>query len=85
MTAQVAAITRLAESHIAQLSAATDASRSLVRNSNDTKHSNVGKGSLNKKMASNANTKFDKVLEGNAVAAQLGTLMLRKGLDQRLT
>jgi len=81
LTKEVAAITQLAETHIAQLSAATDASRSLVRNSNDTKHSNVGKGSLNKKMASNANTKFDKVLEGNAVAAQLGTLMLRKGLD----
>lgn len=42
-TKQVAAMTRLTELSVAELDAATEASKSLVKGTNDTKHSNVGK------------------------------------------
>ena len=81
-TRRVAEITRLLEHSVAELEAVTDASRSLVKNSSDTKHSNVGKGSLNQKTRPSKEGLGSRAshLEGNAVGAQLGALMVRKGL-----
>ena len=79
-TKQVARITRLTEQAVAQLDAATEASKSLVRDSNDTKHSGVGSRSLNAKMAPAPSTDTSSA-GGSAAGAQLGALMVRRGLD----
>ena len=85
-TKQVAAITRLAEKSLDELELATDASKSLVKNSKDTKHSGVGKGSLNKRVSGGGNpgTAAAAKLEGNTAGAQLGALMVRKNMDAEM-